>query len=555
MQTIRQDIQVAFRYDVHFVTDAFRPGNDLLGRILGAGQRSAWRKKILPVIDEGLLPHYPDLRERIQAYFAQWGGADALILHPPVLAPAGEAAKNDPALVGELHAAIRQGGLCRHSFVLAIGGGSVLDLAGYAAATAHRGVRLVRMPTTVLAQNDSGVGVKNSVNALRAKNFLGTFAPPYAVVNDFSFLASLSDRDWRSGMAEAVKVALVKDAAFFGELETEAERLAPPPAGRGRHATAHLPVRRAASGPYRRLGGPFRDGKLPSPRLRTLGRAPTGATHGLRAAARGSGGHRHRPRRRAYSHLCGLLSERDRNRTLDLIETMGFRLYAPEIGERLKDPDHPRSIFQGLEAFREHLGGTLTIMLLAGVGRGVEVHEVDLALYRQAIALLGAPRPPRRSRIVAPRTHFLTIMRIRHGKGLELTYCANIHPGETLTKVAENLRTHAVAVKQEVSPDAPMGVGLRLSRRAADALTEKPGRLKRFRRLLDKCGLYAFTINGFPYGNFHRQRVKDQVYKPDWRTPERRIYTERLGSILAQLLPEGAEGSISTSPVSYKPWL
>ncbi len=146
-------------------------------------------------------------------------------------------------------------------------------------------------------------------------------------------------------------------------------------------------------------------------------------------------------------------------------------------------------------------------------------------------------------------------MRIRHGKGLELTYCANIHPGETLTKVAENLRTHAVAVKQEVSPDAPMGVGLRLSRRAADALTEKPGRLKRFRRLLDKCGLYAFTINGFPYGNFHRQRVKDQVYKPDWRTPERRIYTERLASILAQLLPEGAEGSISTSPVSYKPWL
>ncbi len=387
MQTIRQDIQVAFRYDVHFVTDAFRPGNDLLGRILGAGQRGAWRKKILPVIDEGLLPHYPDLRERIQAYFAQW--ADALILHPPVLVPAGEAAKNDPALVGELHAAIRQGGLCRHSFVLAIGGGSALDLAGYAAATAHRGVRLVRMPTTVLAQNDSGVGVKNSVNALRAKNFLGTFAPPYAVVNDFSFLASLSDRDWRSGMAEAVKVALVKDAAFFGELETEAERLAPPRRDADamhrliyRCAALHLDHIAASGDPFE-MGNsrPLDFGHWAAHQLEQL--TDYALRHG-EAVAIGIA------LDAAYSHLCGLLSERDRNRTLDLLETMGFRLYAPEIGERLKDPDHPRSIFQGLEAFREHLGGTLTIMLLAGVGRGVEVHEVDLALYRQAIALLGA---------------------------------------------------------------------------------------------------------------------------------------------------------------------
>ncbi len=146
-------------------------------------------------------------------------------------------------------------------------------------------------------------------------------------------------------------------------------------------------------------------------------------------------------------------------------------------------------------------------------------------------------------------------MRIRHGEGLELTYCANIHPGETLDEAEENLRTHAVAVKKKVSPDAPMGVGLRLSSRAADALTEDAARLDRFRSLLDERGLYAFTINGFPYGHFHRKRVKDEVYKPDWRTAERRIYTERLANILARLLPDGVEGSISTSPLSYKPWL
>lgn len=384
MQTIRQDIQVAFRYDVHFVEDAFHPENDLLARIVEAEAGVPWRK-VLPVIDEGLLPHYPDLPERIGAYFGQ--RANSLALHAPVLAPAGEAAKNDPALVDELHAAIRQAGLCRHSFVLAIGGGSVLDLAGYAAATAHRGVRLVRMPTTVLAQNDSGVGVKNSVNAPGAKNFLGTFAPPYAVVNDFSFLASLSDRDWRSGMAEAVKVALVKDAAFFDELEANAERLAPPRRDAQaierlvyRCAALHLDHIAASGDPFEMgTSRPLDFGHWAAHQLEQL----TGYAlrHG-EAVATGIA------LDATYSRLGGLLPERDWRRTLALLETMGFRLYAPEIGAHLDEPEHPRSVFRGLEAFREHLGGTLTIMLLAGIGQGTEVHEVDLALYRRAIALL-----------------------------------------------------------------------------------------------------------------------------------------------------------------------
>lgn len=146
-------------------------------------------------------------------------------------------------------------------------------------------------------------------------------------------------------------------------------------------------------------------------------------------------------------------------------------------------------------------------------------------------------------------------MRIRQGDGLELTYCANIHPGETLDEVEGNIRTYAAAVKKEVAPDAPMGIGLRLSNRAAEELTGNEAGLENFCNLLENHGLYAFTINGFPYGNFHRQRVKDEVYKPDWRTAERRIYTERLADILARLLPAGVEGSISTSPISYKPWL
>ena len=121
-----------------------------------------------------------------------------------------------------VHRAIHEYGIDRHAYVLAVGGGALLDMVGYAAATAHRGVRLVRVPTTVLSQNDSGIGVKNSVNAFGKKNFLGTFAPPFAVFNDFTFLTTLSDRDWRAGISEAIKVALLKDATFFAFLEEHA---------------------------------------------------------------------------------------------------------------------------------------------------------------------------------------------------------------------------------------------------------------------------------------------------------------------------------------------
>src|SRR5207247_5778183 len=103
----------------------------------------------------------------------------------------------------------------RQSYALAIGGGAVLDAVGFAAAIFHRGVRHIRCPTTVLAQSDSGVGVKNAINAFGLKNLLGTFAPPFAVINDQTFLDVLPERDKRAGMAEAVKVALIRDGAFF----------------------------------------------------------------------------------------------------------------------------------------------------------------------------------------------------------------------------------------------------------------------------------------------------------------------------------------------------
>jgi 3-dehydroquinate synthase len=125
----------------------------------------------------------------------------------------GEAIKNDlPGFVGRLDELVDQR-MCRHSVVLAVGGGAVLDAIGLAAALVHRGLRLVRIPTTVLAQNDSGVGVKNAINYRHTKNLLGAFAPPFAVINDLNFLRSLPDAEWTDGIAEAFKVALIKDKA------------------------------------------------------------------------------------------------------------------------------------------------------------------------------------------------------------------------------------------------------------------------------------------------------------------------------------------------------
>ena len=135
-----------------------------------------------------------------------------------------------------------------------------------------------------------------------------------------------------------------------------------------------------------------------------------------------------------------------------------------------------------------------------------------------------------------------------------LTYCTNIHPAKGFSEVWESLKQHALPLKASLSPDAPFGIGLRLSGDesrellAGDTLTE-------FKRWLDEHGLYVFTINGFPYGPFHGEAVKAQVHAPDWRTDERVAYTLRLAQILAELLPEGVTGGISTSPLSYKAWI
>lgn len=138
-------------------------------------------------------------------------------------------------------------------------------------------------------------------------------------------------------------------------------------------------------------------------------------------------------------------------------------------------------------------------------------------------------------------------------EGNHLTYCTNIHPGESWKETFDNLKKYIPGIKSEISPNQNFGIGLRLSNEAS-LILQKPGELNTFKSWLEENHCFVFTMNGFPYGSFHDQVVKDQVHAPDWTTKERRDYTIRLFEILAELVPETMEGGISTSPLSYKFW-
>jgi 3-dehydroquinate synthase len=339
-------------------------------------------KKAIAFVDRGL-PQQAEILAQIKAYSDRHHKAFNLKPGSTLIA-GGEAAKNNPQLVEDLQKLIHEAELCRHSYVIAVGGGALLDLVGYAAATAHRGIRLIRVPTTVLAQCDSGVGVKNSINAFGKKNFLGTFAPPTLVFNDANFLTTLDERNWRSGISEAVKVALIKDAAFFNFIADRTEALANRDLEVMQqvvYCCAKLHLNHIASGDAFEMGSsrPLDFGHWAAHRLEYLSnyRLYHGEAVAIGICLDST-----------YSYLSGLITKGEWQRILSLFRALGFSLYAPELSSDLNEPEHLRSLFRGLNEFQEHLGGKLTLMLLTAIGRGLEVHEVNLDKYRLAIRML-----------------------------------------------------------------------------------------------------------------------------------------------------------------------
>ncbi|WP_142683937.1 3-dehydroquinate synthase [Chitinophaga polysaccharea] len=377
MEYIQQNFDVNFSYGVFFSSNLFDPANTCLATFLESKAESAYVKKLLVILDGGVAAHHPELTQQINRYFQQVRGFQ---LAPEIITiSGGEAVKNDLPLLFSLVDAIDKYGIDRHSYVIGIGGGSLLDLVGFTAAISHRGVKHIRIPTTVLSQNDSGVGVKNGINYKGKKNFLGSFAPPAAVFNDPVFLTTLDPRDWRSGMVEAVKVALIKDAAFFNSIEQNAIALTT-----GDMAAMHDLIYRCAELHIQHIGGagdPFESG---SSRPLDFGHW---SAHKLEQLTNFELRHGEAVSigiavDSVYSFLLGWLPEADMHRILTVLKNMKLPVWHPLL--EMQD-GKPSPVVAGLEEFREHLGGRLTISLLRAIGKGEEVHEMDLNLLYKSV--------------------------------------------------------------------------------------------------------------------------------------------------------------------------
>jgi 3-dehydroquinate synthase len=372
---------VPFRFPVAFTSGVWQPQNPLFVDIIRRLEPDR-RHRVFVVIDDQVARVQPWLVGEIKTYFAAWPDALELVA-PPVLVPGGEAVKNDITHCFRLLQWINETGLDRQSFVVVIGGGAVLDMTSFAAAIAHRSVRIVRMPTTVLSQADSGIAVKNGLNLFGKKNFIGTFVPPFAVLNDSDFLESLDRRDKIAGVSEAIKVALLRDPAFYAFLEAHADRIASGDCG----VLAAL-IRRSAELHLTHIcgnGDPF---ELGSARPLDFGHW---AAHKLEALS----AHRLRHGEAVaigmaldltYASLMGYLSSQTLTRVLDLLEAVGFQLWDDALSER--EPSGRFALIEGLREFREHLGGELHVTLIRDIGESFEVTTMDESVVRRSIELL-----------------------------------------------------------------------------------------------------------------------------------------------------------------------
>ncbi len=362
-------IRVNFEYSVKFTRSVFSIDNPVLIETIGLNQPGSYRQ-LAVYIDDNVANAWPDINRLIKCYVDKY--ADFMTLcHEPVIIPGGEVGKNMDT-VELLHQHMLKGGLDRQSYVIAIGGGSALDTIGYAASTFHRGTRLIRLPTTVLAQNDAGIGVKNGVNAYGMKNLLGTFSPPYAVINDSNFLNTLTVRDRRAGIAEAIKVAVIRDKVFFEWIEAHVAEFADVESEAinvliQRCSQLHIEQIQDGGDPFE-MGSarPLDYGHWSAHKIELL--SCYQLNHG-EAVAIGMA------LDALYATTAGFIDKPAALRLVRLLQKIGFTLwhecmdYTNEAGES--------SFLLGLEEFRQHLGGALCVTILTGIGSSVEVNQMD----------------------------------------------------------------------------------------------------------------------------------------------------------------------------------
>ena len=372
----RAPFQVSWTHRLMFTRDALDPLNPLLrDAVVGSGNSGSDRGMIA-VIDGGVIDGNPEFMTRLEQHIG--GRSDMPELREVMRAEGGESCKNDSTLVDEVLDAIDRNRICRKSTVLVVGGGAVLDAAGYAASIAHRGVRLVRMPSTVLSQCDSGVGVKNGINRFGKKNFIGTFVPPNAVLCDFDLLESLDDREWICGFSEIVKIALLKDLGLLETIEDNSARIVgrenePSHAVISRSAELHLDHITAGGDPFElEEARPLDFGHWAAHKLEQMTdfSLPHGEAVSIGMALDS-----------VYAELAGVSHKGLAERTLKILESLRLPVAHPAMART-------DELLGGLDEFQEHLGGRLTITLIPTPGSQIDVHEIDDSLVRKSVQSL-----------------------------------------------------------------------------------------------------------------------------------------------------------------------
>tara|TARA_A100001011_G_scaffold121170_1_gene127930 strand:+ start:18282 stop:19433 length:1152 start_codon:yes stop_codon:yes gene_type:complete len=374
LSKISRSFSVKYDYTLYFTENLFSLKNSLLFDVLNSFDEKNIIKTLF-IIDDGVYNSHPNIKKKIADYCLKF--STKIELKKILIFKGGEIEKNNKESFQKILKSINDYNICRHSFIIVIGGGAIIDMAGYASTIAHRGVKLIRIPTTVLAQNDAAVGVKNSINEFGKKNFLGTFSPPYAIINDLNFLKTLDQRDWISGIAEAIKVALIKDSTFFDYIEKNSKILSERNYEKISfliYKCAEIHMDHITNG-----GDPFENG---SSRPLDFGHW---AAHKLEFLTNYNLRHGEAVAMGmaldvTYSNMIGLLSDKNLFRILNVLEEIGFDIKIP-----IQTNNEMEKLLSGIQEFREHLGGKLTITLIKNIGSKIDVNNIDLKIMRNAI--------------------------------------------------------------------------------------------------------------------------------------------------------------------------
>jgi 3-dehydroquinate synthase len=362
-----------FTHRLRFTANVFAAGNTILSEILSRESRHC--SNIAIFIDATVAGTRVNLTNKINDYFKKYLPENSPKIH---VIPGGEQIKNEEKNFKQILNAIEQSHLCRKSFVIAMGGGAVLDAVGFAASITHRGLRLVRIATTTLSQADSAMAVKNGINAFGKKNYMGVFSTPWAIINDEDTLETLTMPHWLAGFSEAVKVALLKDPVLFEYIYRNCNGI------RARRLDVSIPViRRSAKLHFDHItlnGDPF---ELQDARPLDFGHwsahkleqmSGFELSHG-QAVAIGIAIDA------TYANFMGWLSDVDHRIILECLDGTGFNLYH-------RSMRHAKTLLGGLDEFQEHLGGRLTIPSISKIGWAFDIFEIDTNQMLAAISYL-----------------------------------------------------------------------------------------------------------------------------------------------------------------------